>query len=299
MERTPLRPRGEYPFKPARIGVVAVLVSVVVHALLLVIWRVEGWLPHYAPRTSDLIVLPEDLRPPRGVQAPYYASRDRLLKGDQRPKATSQAPTPGVALLPAPSIPEPVLVDTTPIPPTPGPVPRIGAWLGDGRLWVQPLPLPPQELAQKLSRTNAEIADSVVTAMVQAYMDSVAMEPGADHVKLPDWTTEAHGLKFGLDSKNIYIAGLKIPAAILALIPLQGANESKAFDRTDQLLADLRQAAVRAGNAAQFKDAIRDLRKQRAEADAFRKAQMTPPDSIQKTDTTDDERLVIPIPRKN
>jgi len=283
-----LRPRGEYPFKPARISVVAVLVSVLVHALLLVVWRVEGWLPHYAPRTSDLIVLPEDLRPPRGVQAPYYASRDRLLKGDQRPRAAPRAPTPGVALLPPPPILEPTLIDTTPIPPTPGPIPRIGAWLGDGRLWVQPLPLPPQELAQKLSRTNAQIADSVVTEMVQAYLDSIAMEPGADHMKLPDWTSEVHGLKFGLDSKNIYIAGLKIPAAVLALIPLRGANESQAFDHTEQLLADLRQAAVRAGNAAQFKDAIKELRKQRAEADAFRKAQMTAPDSAQKKDSTED-----------
>jgi hypothetical protein len=292
MERTPLRPRGEYPFKPARfgrVGVVAVLVSVVLHALLLFVWRVEGWLPHYPPRTSDLIVLPEDLRPPRGVQAPYYASRDRLLKGDRRPKAAPQVSAPGVALLPPPPIPEPALVDTTPIPPTPGPVPRIGAWLGDGRLWVQPLPLPPQELAQKLSRTNAQIADSVVTEMVQAYMDSIALEPGADHMKLPDWTKEVHGLKFGLDSKNIYIAGLKIPAAVLALIPLRGANESQAFDHTEQLLADLRQAAIRAGNAAQFKDAIKELRKQRAEEDAFRKAQMTPPDSA-KRDTTQDQR---------
>ncbi len=93
-------------------------------------------------------------------------------------------------------------------------------------------------------------------------MDSIALEPGADHMKLPDWTTGEGGHKYGLDSKNIYIAGLKIPAAVLALIPLQGANESKAFNHADQLLADLRQAAVRAGNAAEFKDAIKELRKQ-------------------------------------
>ncbi len=286
-----MRPLGEYPFKPARIGLVAVLVSVAVHALLLMVWRVEGWLPHYPPRNSDLIVLsPDQLRPPRGIQAPYYASRDRRIRGEQRPKVTPQSPYPGVELLPPPPIPEVTLVDTTPIPPTPGPVPRIGAWLGDGRLWVQPLPLPPRELAQKLSRTNEEIADSVVTAMVQAYMDSIALEPGADHMKLPDWTTGEGGHKYGLDSKNIYIAGLKIPAAVLALIPLQGANESKAFDRTDQLLADLRQAAVRAGNAAEFKDAIKELRKQRAAQEAFLKAQRTPPDSIEKSDSVQDQR---------
>jgi hypothetical protein len=166
------------------------------------------------------------------------------------------------------------------------PVARIGPALGDGRLWVRPLPLPPRELAKRLQPSHAELVDSAVTAIVQAYLDSIAREPGADQVKLPDWTTEVAGTKFGLDSRNIYIAGLKIPAAVLALLPIpSGGNQLHALDHNAEWIAeDLRRAAQRATTLEEFKRAVRELRLQKQREREFLQAQRQAPDSTRLTD---------------
>ena len=53
---------------------------------------------------------------------------------------------------------------------------------------------------------------------------------------------------------------------MLALLPIGGgSNQQKAFDRTDDLLADLRQAALRAETTDEFKEAIRELRRRKRE----------------------------------
>ena len=162
-----------------------------------------------------------------------------------------------------------------------GPTGPIKPAAGDGRLWVRPLPVPPQELARRLSKTHIQLVDSAVTAIVQGYLDSIAREPGADQVALPDWTTEVEGRKFGLDSRNIYIAGLKIPAIVLALLPLpQAGNQQRALDHTGQWIADdLRRAAERANTLDEFKRAVQDLRERKKEARALDRAQREQPDS--------------------
>ncbi len=65
-----------------------------------------------------------------------------------------------------------------------------------------------------------------MTAIVQGYLDSIAADPSSRKAGLPSWTTNVAGTKFGLDSSNIYIAGLKIPAAVLALLPIPAAATS-------------------------------------------------------------------------
>jgi hypothetical protein len=161
------------------------------------------------------------------------------------------------------------------------PVGRIGPALGTGRLWVRPLPLPPRELARRLKPSHAELVDSAVTAIVQGYLDSIAREPGADRVALPDWTTEVAGAKFGLDSGNIYIAGLKIPAAVLVLLPIpSGGNQQRALDHNGEWIAeDLRRAAQRATTLDEFKQAVRELRERKRQEKEFERAQREPPDS--------------------
>ncbi|MEP6572736.1 MAG: hypothetical protein ABJD11_08570 [Gemmatimonadota bacterium] len=161
---------------------------------------------------------------------------------------------------------------------------RIGANLANGRLWVRPLPLPPRELAQRLSGSPTQLSDSAVHVIIQAFLDSAAMEPGADQTKLPSWTKEIGGKKFGIDSRNIYIAGLKIPAAVLALLSLPGGtNQSRAFDRSGQMYDDLRRAATRSATLDEFKQAIRDLRAQKEREHEMQKAQRALPDSQAET----------------
>jgi hypothetical protein len=145
---------------------------------------------------------------------------------------------------------------------------------------VRPLPLPPQELAQKLSRSRAELVDSAVSAIVQAYLDSIANDPASRNVGLPKWTTEIAGKTFGLDSKNIYIAGLKIPAAVLALLPLSGGgniDQNQAYNHLMDLRQDLIYAAQRAQTMDEFKQIIREIRERKEREREFEKNQRTAP----------------------
>jgi hypothetical protein len=139
--------------------------------------------------------------------------------------------------------------------------------------------LPPRELAQRLSQSRAELLDSTVSVIVQAYLDSIASDPSSKNVGLPDWTTNVAGRKFGVDSKNIYIAGLKIPAAVLALLPISGANidQNRAYNRLMDLRADLLYAARRAETLEEFKQAIREMRLRKEREREFQKNQRTAP----------------------
>jgi hypothetical protein len=142
------------------------------------------------------------------------------------------------------------------------PVGIAGPDLADGHLWVRPLPLPPRELAKRLSKGHVELVDSAVTAIVQGYLDSIANDPAARNTGLPSWTTNVAGKKFGIDEKNIYIAGLKIPAAVLALLPISAGNidQNRAYNHLMDLRADLQYAGQRSANLAEFKEMIRDMR---------------------------------------
>ena len=157
---------------------------------------------------------------------------------------------------------------------------RIGPGLAEGRLWVRPLPLPPKELAERLSgQKHAELVDSAVNSIVQAYLDSIAADPAARKAGLPSWTTNVAGSKFGLDSSNIYIAGLKIPAAVLALLPIPAGNidQNRAYNHLMAMRADLQHAAQRSQNLQEFKDMIRDMRLRKEREEEFERNQRTAP----------------------
>ncbi len=254
-------------------------VSLAVHSLLLFGW-VEGRLPDVPNPPRRLIVLQPLAESPRVTEMPFGVPRSNVL-GRTPPRVRSPRRLPDVPPVHELARPERTRPDSTdraaPAPP-PVDLGRIGPDLGDGMLWVRPLPLPPRELARRLQRTHVELVDSAVTATIQAFLDSIAREPGADRAAMPSWTTEIGGKKYGLDGRNIYIAGLKIPAAVLALLPISGAtNEQRAFDHTNDMLADLRSAASRATTADEFKDAIRQLRQEKQEEHDFERNRRTPP----------------------
>lgn len=259
----------------------AILVSLAVHSLLLLV-VIRGKPPVNPSRPSRIVIIPlpgpEDQRV---VPVPFYLPRTDRGPGE-RPRLLPPVP-PIVVDSAIARPPEPVPAQREESLGTPrSPAGRIGPGLATGRLWVRPLPLPPKELAQRLQKSHIELVDSAVTAVIQAYLDSIAREPGADRVKLPDWTTEVNGAKFGLDSRNIYIAGLKIPAAVLALLPIpSGGNQSRALDHHGQWIAeDLRRAASRAATLDEFKQAVRELRQQKQwEKDLQRAQRQSPSDT--------------------
>ena len=275
LELTLPRPRRGWPW-------IALAASLLFHAVVILVSRVDGRPPVVPHRPDQLIVLPPLADGPRAVEMPYREPRAEP-GAPGRPKAPVRRlpePTP-LIVVPVPVAPprdSGLVMAPPPEPVTPG---RIGPDFADGQLWVRPLPLPPRELAQRLRKTDAELADSVVKVTIQKFLDSIAVEPGADRAELPEWSTNIAGKKFGIDRKYVTVAGLKIPAAVLALIPLHGGtNESKAFDHTDELLADLRYAANRAQTLDDFKKAIKQMRKRKQEEHDFQKNQQSlpPPD---------------------
>ncbi len=262
----------------------AIAASLAVHSLMLFAW-IEGRPPVLPHRPSELIILAPPAEGPAAVPMPYRLPRAEGRAGTgivgERPSRPAVLPRPqSVAVLPEPRPPRPAPDTGSPPPPRVRPaIGRIGAGLADGRLWVRPLPLPPKELAQRLSKTHVELVDSAVTAIVQGYLDSIAADPTGRAQALPSWTREIAGKKFGIDSRNIYIAGLKIPAAVLALLPIPAGNmdQNRAYNHLMDLRSDLQYAAQRAENLAEFKAMIREMRLRKEREREFEQNQRTAP----------------------
>jgi len=278
----PQRPRWSW---------IAIAASIAVHTLLLFGW-VTGRLPDIPRLPRQLIVLAPPAEGPEEVITPYQLPQptgrperpqSRRPKAGRRPDRAELPSRPeAVRVLPSPESPVPARADTgsVPAPQVASPVVRIGPGLADGRLWVRPLPLPPRDLAQKLSRSRAELVDSAVHVIVQAYLDSIANDPASKNVGLPSWTTELAGKKFGIDSKNIYIAGLRIPAAVLGLLSLTGGgniDRNRAYNHLMDLRQDLLYAAQRAQTMEEFKQIIREIRARKEREREFEKNQKTAP----------------------
>ncbi len=219
---------------------------------------------------------------------PYRAGRrpDGQAGRGVAPTRVPSRPEPDEPVVIATPPPQPVTetADTGVVPQAPPLRPavigRIGPGLAEGRLWVRPLPLPPKELAQRLTQQrHVELVDSAVTAIVQAYLDSIAADPGSRKAGLPSWTTNVAGTKFGLDSSSIYFAGLKIPAAVLALLPIPGGNidQNRAYNHLMEMRGDLQRAAQRSQNMEEFKSMIREMRKRKEREEEFKRNQRTAP----------------------
>ena len=272
------RPLRLEPPRERRWSWTAIALSIAVHSLLL-FGYVSGRLPVFPPRPPQLVVLTPPPEGPRAVELPFREAPPEV--GAPTPPMRRPRRLPDRPVVPEVAIPQLELPPAdsglvrAPVPTARGEIGRIGPGLGDGTLWVRPLPLPPRELAQRLRKSHAELVDSAVTVTIQAFLDSIAREP---HDPNAEWSTEVGGKKFGLSGKYLTVAGLRIPAAVLALLPIGGgSNQLKAFDRTDDLLADLRQAALRAETTDQFKEAIRDLRQRKAEEREFERNRRTRP----------------------
>jgi hypothetical protein len=291
------QPRNLWLPRPKRWRAWAIAISAAVHALLFLV-KVGAYLPPGKLPPALVYLLPPGAEGQRAFDMPYRepggaADRGRSTGITPRPQ---QEPTPvpePEVVQPAPVAP-PVVVqqELTPVPPArvdsgrgPG-VRRIGPAMGEGKLWVRPLPAPPQEIAQTLAQTNAQIVDSAVSAIVQEYIDSILSAPAQPGAGLPSWTTQIMGKTFGLDSKYIYLGGLKIPAAVLALLPIKGGGVTMEYSQANRLALireDLARASTRAQNLEDFKRAIRELRAERERLKELERNQKLKPE---KKDTT-------------
>jgi hypothetical protein len=280
-----LRKRPPWPW-------IAIAASVVVHSLLLFGW-VTGRLPDIPRLPRQLIVISQPANGPEqttvryqlpervGEQGTSQLPAPRRRRGERLEATRPELPVvpEAVTVLPKPETRKLLEADTGSASRRAARASRIGPGLAEGRLWVRPLPLPPRDLAQRLTRSKAELVDSAVSTIVQAYLDSIASDPASKDVGMPSWTTEVAGKKFGIDSKNIYIAGLKIPAAVLALLPISTGNidQNRAYNHLMGLRTDLLYAAQRAQTLEEFKQAIREIRLRKEREREFEKNQRTAP----------------------
>lgn len=263
----------------------AVAVSVVVHVLLF-LGPVESRFPGVAPAPERIVLLPIPPEPNQDRSLIFLAPD--TPRPDRQPEAglePGRAPTPRAPRQEEPFAPmvprlERPPVDSGSAAPRSRGFARVAPDYGNGVLWVRPVPISPEVLARRLEEEHFEHVDSAVTAIMQAFLDSLAAEPGMGQVRMPDWTTTVAGSKFGLDSKYIYIAGLKIPAAVLALLPLPQGNidQSRAYNHLMDLRADIERAARRADNMDEFKRVIGEIRERKQRERDFERAQReTPP----------------------
>jgi hypothetical protein len=293
----PLPPRQLFLPRRKRWSFWAIALSVALNALIILI-PVNPWLvpPRLPP--AILVIIPPGSEGSRAVELRFEEPGGAARKGraagiTPRPEEPAPAPEPVPVQQPPPAP-----AELAPVPVRPAPAEsvgttdtlrarlyRIGPALGEGKLWVRPLPAPPRELAEALTRTHLQLVDSAVAAIVQEYIDSVLSAPSAPGAAPPSWTTQIFGKTFGIDSKYIYLGGLKIPSALLALLPIKAGGATMEYSQASRLAAireDLASAAVRAQTMEDFKRAIKELRAERERLHKLQEAQKQKPDSVKK-----------------
>ena len=233
-------------------------------------WRIDR------PQSLITIIPPQ---PPRRTELPPFGGTKR-----------GKGPSGGLGRPPAPA----PAVDTT----TPPPAPTVGKpdsalaassvaigphivsppQVGDGRLWVLPRPALPAEVADALY-AREEHKDSVAVHRLRAMVDSlnVIIDQEQRARQKPTWTTEVAGKTIGIDSQYIHVAGIKIPTAVLALLPItlpQGNyDEQRRARQLEDMRQDLMQAARRTETVQLFRQYVRELRaRKQAERDAKKRA---------------------------
>jgi len=225
-------------------------------------------------------------------ETPPYTGTDRphsrRPSGFARSKQPTDTATPQ-APLPTPPPPPLVARDS-------GPPARRGADLslfellqprmGDGLAWVPPRPALPAEVAEALYGPH-DRQDSVAVERLRAMVDSlnqILTEEQRERRK-PVWTTTVAGTTFGIDSQYIHVAGIKIPTAALALLPIRlpegNYGEQLRARQLQEMREDLLRSAARAETYHDFKRYVQELRARRqAERDAEKRRRGEKPDTV-------------------
>lgn len=159
---------------------------------------------------------------------------------------------------------------------------RLKPHFGSGLVWVEPLPMTPRELAALISgKSERQLSDSTVVAITQHFLEAVA---AAEAQRLasgkPDWTTTIGDQPVGLDERWIYLGPIKLPSALLALLPINtmaNPTEVAAARKRNSMREDILTAGWRAANLADMRKAVRQLREEKERDREFERNRRTPP----------------------
>lgn len=159
---------------------------------------------------------------------------------------------------------------------------RIKPAFGSGVVWVEPLPMTPRELAALLTgKPERQLSDSTVVAITQHFLEAVAAAE-AQRVASgrPDWMTTIGNQPVGLDERWIHLGPIKLPTALLALLPINvmaNPTEVAAARKRNAMREDILTAGWRAANLADTKKAVRALREEKERDREFERNRRTPP----------------------
>jgi hypothetical protein len=161
---------------------------------------------------------------------------------------------------------------------------RIKPNFGSGLVWVEPLPMTPRELAALLTgKSPRQLSDSTVFAITQHFVEAVAAAEAQRRASgKPDWTTTIGDQPVGLDERWIYIGPLKLPTALLALLPINvmaNPTEAAAARKRNSMREDILTAGWRAANLSDMRKAVRALREEKERDREFERNRRTPPPS--------------------
>jgi hypothetical protein len=206
--------------------------------------------------------------------APHAGGNGRTQKGPVPPPAKLVAPITIPVGVPdtkpgAKPVPE---AATGPVISAGGAGPGIMPMLTDARIW-----LPPGAVNVAPLSDSARF-DSAFHESVQHLQDLAKKQAGAIN-----GVFSAGGKKYGLDSNNIYIADYKIPAALLALLPIHPSGPaSQEYTTSGRQIADVNYQAGRALDAEDFKTAVKRIRqrKEREKRDKEIAAGKTPTTAV-------------------
>jgi hypothetical protein len=163
--------------------------------------------------------------------------------------------------------------------------PALAPRIGDGGLWVSPRPALPATVAHALYGQE-ENKDSIAVRRLRAMVDSlnIILDQEQRERQKPTWTTNVAGKAFGIDSQYIHIAGIKIPTAALALLPInlpQGNyDEMMRARHLEDMRQDILRAAARAETYQDFRRYVRELRERKDAEREFQRRQREKPDTV-------------------
>lgn len=211
---------------------------------------------------------PEPELPPYAGVRPGRGPDDRAGTGRQRARPVLPAvPPETLATTTAPTVVTPIQRERR----RPGFI--LGPSVGDGKLWVSPRPALPTDVADAIYQDHAP-RDSVIVRRLRAMVDSlnVIIDSAQRNGRAPAWVARGANGKpvWGLDSSGIYVAGVKVPTPVLALLgsllPPGNYDEAMRQRKLADMRADIMQAATRAQNLEDFRRYVRELRQRNQEA---------------------------------
>ncbi len=254
------------PFQTRERSRGAVLVSIAIHVVAgaFLLWVLSIPLPieEFFHRQKDVSIPVERISfvqvPNEGETRPGRSGGDGRPVSE-RPPAPIVAPTETPSTIPTTPTEAPSSGGSGPVVGRGGPTEGITPSYSDPRLWHPDAPL------ATAPRTLEQDLDSLLATAAKTKADSLAII-AQQRRQGTDWTFEKGGKKYGIDGKNIYVADIKIPAALLALLPINQQANPQALERNraiSAMNADIAFQAQRAMNEEEFQAAVKRIRQRK------------------------------------